>query len=667
MTNREAKLGAIPEPTEEAVAPDSPRSDGQGGRNGQRKTLLLLGAAAGLLLVVWWLAPRPHRESLARAVPVSAIGYLEMESGASLLQSLTALEAWPSLSAAEVEREWRSVTGSRRWLLSWLPRLPAWMRGEPREWVDLLDSRVALILTALEWKGEMVRPHWTLLLEAPNRRMGRFSLSASEEVRHGWVTSLAERALGALDDRKTFHAGVEIVGYHSRSRPELALYVARLDDFWMLSNQWSGLQSCLDAHLGRAPKLRDDFYWQQARARIAPQGEPPPYLFGYVSANGVTRLLQSGIHLLTAPLEAELEPGVATAGSEPTWMMRRGLVGLLDEAVASLAPRLFQGVAFAERERGGGAGTRTLVQLKQDLVEQLASSLRSSEPPRQQLAQVPAAVVDWTIFEVADPLATLGAVEAAISARIGIAESFLLHQSLQEGREILLAPRPGSPSATPIRDGVVAMRLAASPAERVWVFSNVDLGENAGENAGGDAGGLSHRLLLPEVAGRPATLLWRDLRWRGSAPALRALPIRSTSTEGTDSVIKTSRWQRTPTLVDPLPGSPFLIRHYFGEEVERDRLQAILRLPRKAEGGGPSPRQTVELPWAVRGAALVPEGLLLEAQTSFGSFPLLWEVWTSLGDTLSLRDQSAATLFISDEEECQRSLRDELRDDLKTG
>lgn len=144
------------------------------------------------------------------------------------------------------------------------------------------------------------------------------------------------------------------------------------------------------------------------------------------------------------------------------------------------------------------------------------------------------------------------------------------------------------------------------------------------------------RLVLPAAAGDPATLLLDDLLLRGGPTVLRGWVDRRNSA---GSILATPAWRETPLLTDPLPSSPFLVRHYFREEQEREQLQAILEqlvngtnpLERKASTGATPP----PLPWAVRGTALLPDGLLVETHSSFGAFPLIAEMGKTLSEAVS--------------------------------
>lgn len=585
-------------------------------------------ATAGVVLLslaAWWALRPPRQESLARSVPSSAMAYLEVESGAALLGHLTSLKAWPLVSPPG---NWESTWWSRAWPNRWPNGLVDWMAKTTGEAGELLVGRWGLVLTALELRGDLVRPHWTLLAEAPRQ----WGVERGPRFR-----PLVEQMLGATEERREQHGGVEIVSYHplaSIERGEIGLYTARVEGYWMVSNQSVALRACLDAHLGRVPNLAGEFYWRQARQQIVASSAAPPSLYGYITADGGARLLRSGAHLLLSPME-----GVPSAGE-----MGR-LVGALGEAVTAIAPRLFHGIAFAEAHLEGRARTQTLVQLNQDLIEQLAPSLRLGDEPAGQLAMVPADAIDWTVFRVADPLGTLQSIEAALSARLGLAESFLLHQAVLGVRQTLLDRQSPPVPATSIGDGLVAVTLGATPEERVWVMStrggtsplNVpspDLPRQKGVRAIEEL--ARGRLVLPAAAGDPATLLLDDLLLRGGPTVLRGWVDRRNSA---GSILATPAWRETPLLADPLPSSPFLVRHYFREEQEREQLQAILEqlvngtnpLERKASTGATPP----PLPWAVRGTALLPDGLLVETHSSFGTFPLIAEMGKTLSDAVS--------------------------------
>jgi len=597
----------------------------------RRRRWVGLTAAGGalLLLVAWWALRLPRQESLAQSVPSSAMGYLEVESGTALLGQLTSLKAWPLVSP---KGNWESTWWNRAWAGGWPAGWADLMARMTGEAADLLEGRWGLVLMALEFRGDLVRPHWTLLAEAPTQ------WGAKGGPR---LQPLVEQMLGPTEERREQHSGVEIVSYHPRASAEIGLYTARVEGFWMVSNQSAALRACLDAHLGRVPNLAGEFYWRQARQRIVASAAASPSLYGYVTADGGTRLLRSGAHLLLSPMGGDQTAGEAG-----------GLVGALGEAVTAIAPRLFHGIAFAEIQLEGRARTQTLVQLNQELIEQLAPSLRLGDEPARQLAMVPADAIDWTVFRIADPLGTLQSVETALSARLGLAESFLLHQAVLGVRQALVDRQSPPVTAASIGDGLVAVTLGATPEERVWLMSTrggtpgltAPLPDQPGQQGARAIEELPRgRLVLPEAAGDSATLLLDDLLLRGGPAVLRGWVDRRNSA---GSILATPAWRETPTLVDPLPSSPFLVRHYFREEEERDQLQAILdQLVNRAKPSTGKASSAVQppLPWAVRGAALLPDGLLVETHSSFGTFPLLAEMGKTLSEAVSTRDQAAGT------------------------
>ncbi|MGA1369097.1 MAG: hypothetical protein ACO394_11340, partial [Blastocatellia bacterium] len=212
-------------------------------------------------------------------------------------------------------------------------------------------------------------------------------------------------------------------------------------------------------------------------------------------------------------------------------------------------------------------------------------------------------------------------------------------------RQTLLDRQSPPVPATSIGDGLVAVTLGATPEERVWLMSrrggtsplNLPSPDQPRQKGVRVIEELARgRLVLPAAAGDPATLLLDDLLLRGGPTVLRGWVDRRNSA---GSILATPAWRETPLLTDPLPSSPFLVRHYFREEQEREQLQAILEqlvngtnpLERKASTGATPP----PLPWAVRGTALLPDGLLVETHSSFGAFPLIAEMGKTLSEAVS--------------------------------
>src|SRR5262245_7423506 len=124
-----------------------------------RKTTAL--AILGLLLpalLVWFYTQRVKPVQMARYVPDSALGYLEINSLPQVLKQLTATTAWKQLAPAYGLTEKLNYAGA----LGGLAQFAGALGGET---TLLARAQLAVVVTSLEVRGEQVKPRWALLAE----------------------------------------------------------------------------------------------------------------------------------------------------------------------------------------------------------------------------------------------------------------------------------------------------------------------------------------------------------------------------------------------------------------------------------------------------------------------------------------------------------------------
>lgn len=433
----------------------------------------LFGMVAILLALLgvggYWLWKTGQRVSMATRVPASAIGYVEVTSLAGLRDDLTATPAWRDLAV---------VTGSSRWSLSALmTELGAAGLPVPGDELALLSgSQLALVLTAIEVRAQEVRPRLALLIETRRSTEGA---RAGVEAR---LRDLASKLYGdgKFEVRVEQYAGIAVTSFHPHGREdemgdedgpgdkERGLFMAPLANGWIVANHIDPLRQSLDAWLGRAPTLASSFHWQLARRRmagLAPGNETATVdgVFGFVPGDGMVRLWRSATHLV--------------ASGSPAQSVLAGVVG---EVATELTARAGDGLAFHEQYGKGGALTRYLVLLRADLLDALHAGVKPSnsrllnQSNTSILETLPTDLTELTIYQVESPTRAVSAVEAAISARIGAGQSFVLHQFLNAARESFLGIQDNAAANAAIGDELIEARLGNESDERIWLIEMRD-------------------------------------------------------------------------------------------------------------------------------------------------------------------------------------------------
>jgi hypothetical protein len=589
-----------------------------------RKYLLVIIPVLLVVLAGWggyWFQRASRRESLAARIPASAIGYVEVTSLAALVGDLSATPAWRELAGADGREVADALSGLRRLALT--------VSGD--ELTVLTGSQLALVLTAVEVREQEVRPRLALLVE-PGQRSERIGEWLEQRLR-----ALAGRLYGEgrVETRTGFYAGVETVGYHPRDTgtgeesAERGLFTARVGSGWIVANHADPLRQTIDAWLGRTPAIASSFHWRQARRQLAgmePENEMAAVdgLFGFVSGEGLVRLLRSATHMVASGSAAQAL-----------------LAGVLGDVVTELSAKAGEGLSFREEYGPNGATTRYVVLLRPDLIDTLQAKIRPVVPRpenRTGLALsglLPTELTDLTLYRVESPNQALGAIEAAISARIGVGQSFVLHQFLTAARESFPAIRVDSTANAAIGDEIIEAGFAGETGERLWLLETRDRtamirlarsflssGSNPTPPPSSDWDGAA--ILDSGDSRRGAAVMVDNYLIIGQPGRLQGLLDRSRSSPpGAGGLPGHSLLQMAP----PISGSPLVINYV---RTDGEILSGMLPLMRLMTGRAvtePDPetleRKLVGLPSTLRTVALVPAGVEIESRSPLGNFPQL--------------------------------------------
>jgi hypothetical protein len=387
---------------------------------------------------------------------------------------------------------------------------------------------------------------------------------------------------------------------------------------WVVANHLEPLRQVLDAQLGRIPVMSGDFHWQQARRQLAGVAKGAETkmirgIFGFVTGEGVTRLLRSGSAVIAnGPVSRAL------------------LAGAVGDIVTDLAAQVNEGIAIHEEYGREGGVTRYSVMLKPDLVERLQSVVRppADRAPSPALAILPPTLRTdpelegeqelgaVTIYRVANPLPTLSQVEAAISARLGAAPSFLLHQFLIGVRETFLGIRDEALASAAIGDEIVEARYGAADDELLWLVAIRDrasMERLVDAYLTADGAKISRRedgILQSDDPERRAATRIGDYLVLGQPLVLSQLAARPAA-----------ELSRHPVWKKALPsgGSPWLTTYEESSGPVNDLL-AILAATGQLKTAPPPG----DLPLTVRTVRLGTAGLEIESRHPLGNFPAIF-------------------------------------------
>ncbi|MCI0662432.1 MAG: hypothetical protein L0220_15290, partial [Acidobacteria bacterium] len=392
--------------------------------------VILLIAAGG-----WLYTQRVKRIVIASYVPESALGYLEINDWPNLIDRFTETEAWQQLAPGYGVGNRLDYLGKVGWLARW--------SGE-NEMGILSRSQFAVVITGLEVRGDQIRPRMALIAETHS------SPDALRRLAETRLPQFVRRIYGRELKQSSQYSGVTITSYHSEN-PERQLLSAQIEGELIIANHPDPLRACIDTRLGRAPSMANNFHWQNSRPLIEGNGE----IFGFMTGQGMARLMRFAAFMLS---------GNVLRGS--------GLAETLEEVLSDFASRASDGIAYGASFENGHVIDRYALLFKPDLVESLKPAIIVNQGASRAISYIPSSSEEVTLINVADPDKTLDKIEAAISARIGVGESFLLHQFLLGARRSFLSN--GIESA--LGNEIASFSIPGKSTDRIWLVSVRDRG-----------------------------------------------------------------------------------------------------------------------------------------------------------------------------------------------
>jgi hypothetical protein len=410
--------------------------------------LIILPLAVG----IWIYARRPKPVVLASYAPETALGYLEVNNWPQLMDNLTATKAWRELAPVYGVPEKLDYIGKiGAWPLSdWIARMTG--KGEL---AMLARSQFAVVITGLEVRGEQVKPRIALIIETHS------DADYLREIAGKRLPQLAERAFGRSAKESGEYAGVPFEIWSSGDS-EKRLLAAQIEGELIIANDPEPLRECIDTRLGRAPSMVNNFHLRNARPLVEPAGGESA-MFGFVTGEGVTRLLRFWAFLVSGDT-----------------LSKAAVAGAMGDVFTDFSSRATDGIAYGASFENGTVVDRYTLLFKPDLADALKAAVkpaRQNEPnadSRRVMDMIPAEARDVTLIGVENPIKALDGIEAAIAARVGAAQSFLLRQFIIRALDFFLGIRENEKADGLIGDEIANFNMTGDAKDRVWLISQRD-------------------------------------------------------------------------------------------------------------------------------------------------------------------------------------------------
>lgn len=564
-----------------------------------KQIFLFLGIALLLGLAGWLYSQRVRRVAMAQYVPASALGYVEVNNAPQVIEQLTATNAWRQLAPAygvSDKLKYASTLGG-------LAQFAGAFGGEA---TVLARAQFAVAVTALEVRGEQVKPRWALVAET---HTSKGNLQSVIEKR---LPELARRAFGQFTKRElSEYMGVPVVMYEHGAKGFIEggldskqLLSAQIESVWLLANHPEALRACIETRLGRVPSLANNFYLQQARSAVERSGE----VFGFITGEGVTRLLRFGSFML--------------AGGAIGSVGKAALAGAVGDIFTDFSAKSTDGVAYGVSFENGAVVDRYALLLKPDLTESLRAALKVNTQAPRVLTLLPATVREVTLLNLENPGQAFGTLETTISGRVGAGQSFILRQFLSGMQEAFFGLRADELAARAIGEEVVSLNFTDDVEGRIWLLKMRDqaLLRKLIEKilTGGGLGMQREQRMGAELwhssdAGRGSALFFGGYVGLGKRAQLLKLleDRRGLKLNEAPQLAQASRPSQTGVMLGLA-------------STKEDCAELMARIAR-ALGAAQADAEPVvlnQLPMSVSVTSFTPQGLYVESHAPLGSFPL---------------------------------------------
>lgn len=414
-----------------------------------RRKLLLAFCLIVFVAGAWIFTHRVKPVALENYVPENALGFIEVNDLPELLDHFTSTNGWKELAPVYGLSGKISYAG-------WLGKLGRWTGLGTNETLVATRGQFGLVITGIEVRGDDVKPHWALIVETHGSEAQIKSLM-DERFRQ-----LATRVYKQPILESSEYAGVPVTIYRA-PQGERKILSAHLNSEWIIANDASALQSCLDTRQGRIAAISKNSLLARARKDVRHDGD----IFGFVSNSGTVRLSQFFAHILA---------GKVLEGTP--------LAGLLENIVSEIANNTLEGMAYSANFENGNVVDRYTVFCKPDIANSLRLSIRPANNAIIQnspaLKLVPGSAQEVTIFNIEDPSKAIDDVEKIISSNIGAAQTFLFHRFFTAARKTFLGLEPNENGSGVIGNEILRIGFETSEQDsknnRLWLISSSNPG-----------------------------------------------------------------------------------------------------------------------------------------------------------------------------------------------
>lgn len=561
------------------------------------RTKISLAVLAVVLLATsgWLYFRRPEPVEIAAYVPESALAYLEINNLPKLASDITSTHGWQQLAPVygiSDKLAYLSEAGKFGWL--------AGLTGN-NEAAVFANAQVAIVITGLEARGEAIKPRFALVV------LSQGNGKALHGVIEKRLPELANALLGPTKLQVTEQAGFPLSIYQSVNDPQKELDSIQVGDAWILANNIEALRGCISAKLKRQPSMVNNFYRQQARPAFGANATA----FGFVTGEGVKRLLRLGTYLASNGIVG-----------------KAALAGAVGEVFTEFSNRTCDGLAYGAGFENGQIVDRYITLFKPELTDKLREIVKPNSAEAQALTVIPAATHEATIYKVTNPSRTLEEIEKAISARVDVAQSFLLHQFVLGMREAAFGDKAAELTNAAIGDEIASFNLTKEPVDRVWLIAARDRAT---------LGRLAENILTQFQNKQIATINRETLNGiellnsseptRGSAAFIgnflalgrRDQIVRLIELHRAGQNLKASpQFAATAKLAANIPA----LSYSSVKEESNEMMTALARLA----GLAVIPANVTaldQLPFAASATSVGEHGLLVETRSPFGNFPFL--------------------------------------------
>ena len=557
-----------------------------------KQILLSLLVVLPLAVGGWLYANRRQRIDIARYVPETAVGYLEVNDWPQLLDRLTSTRAWQQLAPAYGISDKLNYAGRFGWLAS--------LTGSG-ETALLARSQFAVAVTGIEVRGEEVKPHLALIAETHS------SPEALQRVAEARLPELARNAFGQVVKENSEYSGVKVTSYRAADA-DRGLFAAQIGSELIVANQLDSLRACIDTRLGRTASIINNFYLQNSRSIVERDGTA----FGFVTGDGVTRLLRFGAFLLS---------GGAIG--------KAALAGAVGQVFTEFSTRATDGIAYGASFEDGQVVDRYALLFKPELVDTLKSTVKPNAKPARVFDVIPASASGVTLINVENPMKTLDGIEAAISARVDAGQSFLLHQFVLGARETFFGMKKGNKPEEAIGDEIASFDLPARRSsleqpdepDRIWLIAVRDaalmltIAERAMIASGAELSREKHagvEIINSSDAARGSVAFIGDFVALGKREQLMRLVDLLGAGRSLKAVPQFAAANKFP--------QPVAIESFASVKEDAHAMMAAIALWETGKAATPQPALD-QLPLAASGTSAGERGIYIESRSPFGNFP----------------------------------------------